>query len=146
MDPISIVVVLLVFGGLAWLVWPSKGSDTEADVISVYTTKPAESVVTPEPEVAEPEVADQVTPPTRQATVSPRVWALKSPDAVPAEAAPAARKPPTKTDLVNMTKAQIEETARLFDIELDRRLTKTGMITAFQSELKAQAKAARKNS
>lgn len=48
---------------------------------------------------------------------------------------------PTKTELVNMTKAAIEDKAREFGFELDRRLTKDKMIAEFQKLLKAKAKA-----
>lgn len=112
---------------------------------TLFSSAPAEikPVVVDVVDVVE-EVAEttDVTPTTKVAEVSPRVAALKSEDAVTADA-PVAVKAPTKTDLVNMTKGAIEEKAREFGIELDRRLTKDKMIASFQKSLKEQAKAAK---
>jgi hypothetical protein len=70
---------------------------------------------------------------------SSRVKALKSADAVTTTVTPVLV-PPTKTEMERMSKADLEITARQFGIELDRRLTKAGMTTAFIAQLKAQAK------
>lgn len=110
---------------------------------NIFSSVPAEikPVVVDVAEEVAVETTD-VTPTTKVAEVSPRVAALKSEDAVTADA-PVAVKAPTKTDLVNMTKGAIEEKAREFGIELDRRLTKDKMIAGFLKSLKEQAKAAK---
>lgn len=84
------------------------------------------------------------TPAKPKAPVSERVAALKSTDAVKKGSAPVAKKLPTKTALLKLTKKKIEETAREYDIELDARMTKENMVGIFLKEARAAAKAAKK--
>lgn len=84
------------------------------------------------------------TPAKPKAPVSERVAALKSTDAVKKGSAPVAKKLPTKTALLKLTKKKIEETAREYDIELDARMTKENMVGTFLKEARAAAKAAKK--
>lgn len=84
------------------------------------------------------------TPAKPKAPVSKRVAALKSTDAVKKDSAPVAKKLPTKTTLLKLTKKKIEETAREYDIELDARMTKENMVGTFLKEARAAAKAAKK--
>jgi hypothetical protein len=120
MDPIIIgLIVVAAIGGAIYYV-KSKDSSVES--------KPAVGKVPAKP----------------KAPVSERVAALKSSDAVKKESAPAAQKLPTKTALLKLTKAVIEEKAREFDIELDKRMTKENMVGTFLKEARAAAKAQRK--
>jgi Na+-transporting methylmalonyl-CoA/oxaloacetate decarboxylase gamma subunit len=139
MDPITIAIVLVILALGAYLVWPKSETEPTSETTAEPVAEPVTEAAEPEAD-AEPE-AEQVTPPTVVAEPSKRVLALKSAEAVAPEQAPAARKAPTKTDLINMTKSQIEAAGREFGIELDRRLTKDKMITEFQTQLKAQTKA-----
>ena len=139
-DPISVGITVFVLIFLGWLLIP-KGSNTAEETTEAVEEKgedttPVELEVT---EAVELEVSD-VTPTTKVAEPSPRVAALKSEDAVTVSA-PVAVKAPTKTELVNMTKSAIEEKAKEFGFDLDRRLTKDKMIAEFQKLLKAKAKA-----
>ena len=124
MDPISIIVGLVVIAGVFAFVSNKRGSKSEAPV-AVKAKAPAKAAT-----------------PTKKSTASARVQALKSTDAVKADAAPVAKKLPTKTALLKATKADIETTARTYGIELDARKTKDNMVAEFLKTAKAQAKAA----
>ena len=126
MDPISILIGLVVVAGIATLVYQSQKEDS---------AKPAVGKV---PAKAAPVAS---TTPTKKAEPSARVKALKSSDAVKANA-PVAKKVPTKTALLKLTKANIEAEARDHGIELDARKTKENMVADFQKAAKANAKAA----
>jgi len=60
--------------------------------------------------------------------------------AAPKKAAPTAPKAPTAKTLTAMTKKEIEQVARDFNVELDARKTKANMVKDFQSGIKAQKK------
>jgi hypothetical protein len=161
-DPTTLIILglsMILAGGLLW-VWYRSPTDTDAGVPEPEVTEPSVApVVTAEP--ATPAVAEkptkkaarkpransaelshpagEVTPTVKVAKPSSRVKALKSADAVTTTVTPVLV-PPTKTEMERMTKADLETTARQFGIELDRRLTKAGMTTAFIAQLKAQAK------
>ena len=124
MDPILIGVIVVVALGIA--VWFLSKEDKTTDASGESGIRPTPVKPTPAP----------------KAPVSERVQALKSDDAV--KSAPAAKKLPTKTALLKLTKAKIEETAREFDIELDKRMTKENMVGTFLKEARAAAKADRK--
>lgn len=125
MDPIVIgLIVVVALGGVAYY-FANKDSDAVGG---------GESGLKPEP----------VAPAKPKAPVSERVAALKSSDAVKKGSAPVAKKLPTKTALLKLTKKKIEETAREFDIELDARMTKENMVGTFLKEARAAAKAAKK--
>lgn len=87
------------------------------------------------PSVSKRKPTDEVVPTTKTPPVSSRVQSLKSSDAVKTDA-PTAKKVPTKTDLSKMTKENIEKVAREYNIELDRRMTKSNMIADFQKQIK----------
>lgn len=126
MDPLLIGIGGLVVLGVIWLIIKG-GDDTPAvDNKEISTPAPAEDIPVPTTKKAEP---------------SERVKALKSSEAVKTAAAPVAQKLPTKTALLKMTKGKIEETAREFDIELDKRMTKENMVSTFLKEARAAAKA-----
>ena len=118
MDPIMILIGAAVVLGVIWFVFKGNKSDDQTDNAAITTPAPA-----------------------KPAAPSERVQALKSTEAVKADAAPAAKKLPTKTALLKLTKAKIEETAREFDIELDKRMTKENMVSTFLKEARAAAKA-----
>lgn len=120
MDPIMILIGAAVVLGVIWFVFKGNKSDDQTDNAAITTPAPA---------------------PAKPAAPSERVQALKSTEAVKAEAAPAAKKLPTKTALLKLTKGKIEETAREFDIELDKRMTKENMVSTFLKEARAAAKA-----
>ena len=121
MDPIVIgLIVVVVLGGAYY--FANRDSDSKSD------SKPAVGKVPAKP----------------KAPVSERVAALKSSDAVKKGSAPVAKKLPTKTALLKLTKKKIEETAREYDIELDARMTKENMVGTFLKEARAAAKAAKK--
>lgn len=118
MDPIIIgLIVVAVVGGAVYYYSKSK------------------------PEQSAP-VKKAKAPAKPKAPVSERVAALKSADAV--KDSPAAKKLPTKTALLKLTKANIEEKAREFDIELDKRMTKENMVQHFLKDARAAARAQRK--
>ena len=102
MDPIVIGLIVVVALGGAYY-FANKDSDAVGG---------GESGLKPEP----------AAPAKPKAPVSERVAALKSSDAVKKDSAPVAKKLPTKTALLKLTKKKIEETAREFDIELDARM------------------------
>jgi len=160
-DPTTLIILVLsmiLAGGLLW-VWYKSPTTTDAGVPEPEVTEPSVApVVTAEPvtpavekpikkaarkpransaELSHP--AGEVTPTQKVAKPSSRVKALKSADAVTTTVTPVLV-PPTKTEMERMTKADLETTARQFGIELDRRLTKAGMTTAFIAQLKVQAK------
>ena len=119
MDPIIIgLIVVAIIGGAVYYYNSSK-SESEKPV-----AKKAKAPAKP------------------KAPVSERVAALKSADAV--KDSPAAKKLPTKTSLLKLTKANIEENAREFDIELDKRMTKENMVQHFLKDARAAARAQRK--
>lgn len=119
MDPIIIgLIVVAIIGGAVYYYNSSK-SESEKPV-----AKKAKAPAKP------------------KAPVSERVAALKSADAV--KDSPAAKKLPTKTALLKLTKANIEEKAREFDIELDKRMTKENMVQHFLKDARAAARAQRK--
>ena len=122
MDPIMILIGAAVVLGVIWFVFKGNKSDNQTDNAAITTPAPAPA-------------------PAKPAAPSERVQALKSTEAVKADAAPAAKKLPTKTALLKLTKAKIEETAREFDIELDKRMTKENMVSTFLKEARAAAKA-----
>ena len=120
MDPIIIgLIVVAIIGG------------------AVYAYNSKSKSVVPAPKKAK-------APAKPKAPVSERVAALKSSDAVKKGSAPAAKKLPTKTALLKLTKAAIEEKAREFDIELDKRMTKENMVGHFLKDARAAARAQRK--
>lgn len=160
-DPTTLIILglsLMLAGGLLW-VWYKSSTTTDDGVPEPEVTAPSVApVVTADPvtpvvekptkkaarkpransaELSHP--AGEVTPTQKVAKPSSRVKALKSADAVTTTVTPVLV-PPTKTEMERMTKADLEITARQFGIELDRRLTKAGMTTAFIAQLKAQAK------
>mgnify|MGYP000736309168 CR=1 FL=1 len=124
MDPIVIGLIVVVALGGAYY-FANKDSNTVGG---------GESGLKPEP----------AAPAKPKAPVSKRVAALKSTDAVKKGSAPVAKKLPTKTALLKLTKKKIEETAREYDIELDARMTKENMVGTFLKEARAAAKAAKK--
>jgi hypothetical protein len=118
MDPVMIGIGALVVLGVIWF-FVKGDSAKETDNAAISTPAPA----------------------PKAAPASERVQALKSKEAVKSAAAPVAQKLPTKTALLKLTKAKIEETAREFDIELDARMTKENMVSTFLKEARAAAKA-----
>jgi len=132
MDPISILIGLVVVAGIATLVYQSRKEDS---------AKPAVGKVPAKAAVAKKAPAASTTPTAKKAEPSARVKALKSSEAVKANA-PVAKKVPTKTALLKLTKANIESEARDHGIELDARQTKENMVADFQKQAKANAKAA----
>lgn len=118
MDPIFALIGAVAVLGVLWFLFMKDDKDS-TDNAAITTPKPA-----PAP-----------------APVSERVAALKSDEAVKSTAAPVAKKLPTKTALLKLTKAKIEETAREFDVELDKRMTKENMVSTFLKEARAAAKA-----
>jgi len=133
MDPISIIIGLVVVAAIATVVYQSKqdkGSDLPA--VGKVPAPKAEAKKAP---------ASSTTPTKKKAEPSARVQALKSSEAVKANA-PVAKKVPTKTALLKLTKANIELEAREHGIELDARKTKENMVADFQKQAKANAKAA----
>ena len=133
MDPISIIIGLVVVAAIATVVYQSKqdkGSDLPA--VGKVPAPKAEAKKAP---------ASSTTPTKKKAEPSARVQALKSSEAVKANA-PVAKKVPTKTALLKLTKANIEKEAREHGIELDARKTKENMVADFQKQAKANAKAA----
>jgi len=133
MDPISIIIGLVVVAAIATVVYQSK-QDNSSDLPAVGKV-PAKKVA----EAKAP--ASSTTPTVKKAEPSARVKALKSSEAVKANA-PVAKKVPTKTALLKLTKANIELEARDHGIELDARKTKENMVADFQKQAKANAKAA----
>lgn len=133
MDPISIIIGLVVVAAIATVVYQSK-QDKSSDLPAVgkVPAKKAEAKKAP---------ASSTTPTKKKAEPSARVKALKSSEAVKANA-PVAKKVPTKTALLKLTKANIELEARDHGIELDARKTKENMVADFQKQAKANAKAA----
>ena len=133
MDPISIIIGLVVVAAIATVVYQSK-QDNSSDLPAVgkVPAKKAEANKAP---------ASSTTPTVKKAEPSARVKALKSSEAVKANA-PVAKKVPTKTALLKLTKANIELEARDHGIELDARKTKENMVADFQKQAKANAKAA----
>lgn len=133
MDPISIIIGLVVVAAIATVVYQSK-QDKSSDLPAVgkVPAKKAEAKKAP---------ASSTTPTKKKAEPSARVKALKSSEAVKANA-PVAKKVPTKTALLKLTKANIEKEARDHGIELDARKTKENMVADFQKQAKANAKAA----
>jgi hypothetical protein len=127
MDPISIIIGLVVVAGIATLVYQSQKEDSAKPAVGKVPAKEAPAAST--------------TPTAKKAEPSARVKALKSPEAVKANA-PVAKKVPTKTALLKLTKANIESEARDHGIELDARKTKESMVADFQTQAKANAKAA----
>ena len=126
MDPIVIgLIVVAALGGAYY--FANRDSDSTP-------SKPAVGKVP----------AKAKAPAEPKAPVSKRVAALKSTDAVKKDSAPVAKKLPTKTALLKLTKKKIEETAREYDIELDARMTKENMVGIFLKEARAAAKAAKK--
>lgn len=134
MDPISIIIGLVVVAVIATVVYQSK-QDSSSDLPAVGKT-PAKKVAE-----AKKAPASSTTPTAKKAEPSARVKALKSSEAVKANA-PVAKKVPTKTALLKLTKANIEAEARDHGIELDARKTKENMVADFQKQAKANAKAA----
>ena len=132
MDPISILIGLVVVAGIATLVYQSQKEDS---------AKPAVGKVPAKEAVAKKASPASTTPTAKKAEPSARVKALKSSEAVKANA-PVAKKVPTKTALLKLTKANIESEARDHGIELDARKTKENMVADFQKAAKANAKAA----
>lgn len=128
MDPISIIIGLVVVAGIATVVYQSRKEDSGKPAVGKVPAKKAP-------------VAQSTTPTKKKAEPSARVKALKSSDAVKANA-PVAKKVPTKTALLKLTKANIEIEARDHGIELDARKTKENMVADFQKQAKANAKAA----
>ena len=128
MDPISIIIGLVVVAGIATVVYQSRKEDSDKPAVGKVPAKKAP-------------VAQSTTPTKKKAEPSARVKALKSSDAVKANA-PVAKKVPTKTALLKLTKANIEIEARDHGIELDARKTKENMVADFQKQAKANAKAA----
>lgn len=126
MDPLLIGIGGLVVLGVIWLIIKGEDDTPVVDNKEISTPAPAEDIPVPTTKKAEP---------------SERVKALKSSEAVKTAAAPVAQKLPTKTALLKMTKGKIEETAREFDIELDKRMTKENMVSTFLKEARAAAKA-----
>ena len=127
MDPISILIGLVVVAGIATLVYQSQKEDSAKPAVGKVPAKKAPAAST--------------TPTAKKAEPSARVKALKSSEAVKANA-PVAKKVPTKTALLKLTKANIESEARDHGIELDARKTKENMVADFQTQAKANAKAA----
>ena len=107
-------------------------NDDVNKAIRIFKKKVAEAKKAP---------ASSTTPTKKKAEPSARVKALKSSEAVKANA-PVAKKVPTKTALLKLTKANIEIEARDHGIELDARKTKENMVADFQKAAKANAKAA----
>ncbi len=132
MDPISIIIGLVVVAGIATVVYQSQKEDS---------AKPAVGKVPAKKAPVAKKAAPASTTPTKKAEPSARVKALKSSDAVKVNA-PVAKKVPTKTALLKLTKANIEAEARDHGIELDARKTKENMVADFQKAAKANAKAA----
>ena len=128
MDPISIIIGLVVVAGIATVVYQSRKEDSSKPAVGKVPAKKAP-------------VAQSTTPTKKKAEPSARVKALKSSEAVKANA-PVAKKVPTKTALLKLTKANIEIEARDHGIELDARKTKENMVADFQKQAKANAKAA----
>lgn len=133
MDPISVIIGLVVVAGIATVVYQSQKEDS--DKLPAVGKVPAKKAP-----VAK-KAAPAATTPTKKAEPSARVKALKSSEAVKANA-PVAKKVPTKTALLKLTKANIEVEARDHGIELDARKTKENMVADFQKQAKANAKAA----
>ena len=133
MDPISILIGLVVVAGIATLVYQSQKEDSAKPAVGKVPAKKAG--------VAKKAPAASTTPTAKKAEPSARVKALKSSEAVKANA-PVAKKVPTKTALLKLTKANIESEARDHGIELDARKTKENMVADFQKQAKANAKAA----
>ncbi len=133
MDPISIIIGLVVVAGIATVVYQSQNEDSSKPAVGKVPAKKAP--------VAKKAPAASTTPTKKKAEPSARVKALKSSEAVKANA-PVAKKVPTKTALLKLTKANIEVEAREHGIELDARKTKENMVADFQKQAKANAKAA----
>ena len=133
MDPISIIIGLVVVAAIATVVYQSK-QDNSSDLPAVGKVPAAKAEAKKAP-------ASSTTPTKKKAEPSARVKALKSSEAVKANA-PVAKKVPTKTALLKLTKANIEKEAREHGIELDARKTKENMVADFQKIAKANAKAA----
>jgi len=131
MDPISIIIGLVVVAGIATVVYQSQKEDSAKPAVGKVPAKKAPVA----------NAAPASTTPAKKAEPSARVKALKSSDAVKANA-PVAKKVPTKTALLKLTKANIESEARDHGIELDARKTKENMVADFQKAAKANAKAA----
>ena len=134
MDPISVIIGLVVVAGIATVVYQSQKE--ESDKLPAVGKVPAKKAP-----VAKKAPAASTTPTKKKAEPSARVKALKSSEAVKANA-PVAKKVPTKTALLKLTKANIEAEARDHGIELDARKTKENMVADFQKQAKANAKAA----
>jgi|TARA_B110000977_G_C10966145_1_gene450490 hypothetical protein len=132
MDPISIIIGLVVLAGIITVIVKGR-EDKEASTVTTPVKKAKAPVKEAKKDAIEP-----------ASNASPRVQALKSKDAVKASAAPVAQKVPTKTALLKLTKSAIEESARAFDIELDKRATKEKMVDTYLKTARAQAKAQRK--
>ena len=127
MDPIVIGLIVVVALGGAYYV-ANRDSDSKSSSKPAVGKSPAKAKAPAKP----------------KAPVSERVAALKSTDAVKKGSAPVAKKLPTKTALLKLTKKKIEETAREYDIELDARMTKENMVGHFLKDARAAAKAAKK--
>ena len=127
MDPIVIGLIVVVALGGAYY-FANRDSDSKSSSKPAVGKSPAKAKAPAKP----------------KAPVSERVAALKSTDAVKKGSAPVAKKLPTKTALLKLTKKKIEETAREYDIELDARMTKEDMVGTFLKEARAAAKAAKK--
>lgn len=135
MDPIMIVVGAVIVFAIVAYAFASKDKTDLSD-------KPMPSAAQQPVKKAEPKPAEAAVTPTKpKKAVSKRVQALKSEDAVKPSAAPKAKPLPTKTTLLKMTKEKIEETARSYGIELDKRMTKNNMVQTFLAEAQAAAKA-----
>lgn len=152
-----LAMVLALAGGLLWLVRSrdTNTPETPTSIEPVLAEPKAEAAppavvfapevvtaltVTPQPKAKRTKAtqshpAGEVTPTKKVTKPSSRVAALKSAEAVTDTTVPVIT-PPTKTQMERMTKESLEIEARKFDIELDRRLTKAGMTTAFLTQLK----------
>jgi cytoskeletal protein RodZ len=142
-----LVLALALAGILLWL-WHRDSTETETETptsidpdLVKTTPEPVPAAAVPKPKAkrtksTQSHPAGEVTPTKKVSKPSSRVAALKSPDAVTDTTVPVIA-PPTKTQMERMTKESLEIEARKFGIELDRRLTKAGMITAFLTALKA---------
>lgn len=134
MDPIMIVVgAVIVFAIVAYAFASKDKTDLSDKPMPSAAQQPAKK-----PESKPAEKADEPAPAKKPA--SKRVQALKSEDAIKKGSAPKAKALPTPTALGKMTKDKIEETARSYGIELDKRMTKANMISTFLAEAKAAAK------
>lgn len=146
-----LAMVLALAGGLLWLVRSrdTNTPETPTSIEPVLAEPKAEAAAlqavptaSPKPKAKRTKAtqshpAGEVTPTKKVSKPSSRVAALKSAEAVTDATVPVIT-PPTKTQMERMTKENMEIEARKFGIELDRRLTKANMTTAFLTGLKQQ--------